>query len=72
MAAQIAVGDDAGEAAVGVDDADAAEAVITSYSIHYTKLYEGYPPYNIEQVAEDGLRITLAVAGFSEADLSVV
>lgn len=32
---------------------------------------EGYPPYNIEQVAEDGLRITLAVAGFSEADLSV-
>lgn len=32
---------------------------------------EGYPPYNIEQVAEDGLRITLAVAGFSESDLSV-
>ena len=32
---------------------------------------DGYPPYNIEQVAEDGLRITLAVAGFSETDLSV-
>ena len=32
---------------------------------------EGYPPYNIEQTSEDGLRITLAVAGFSEADLSV-
>ncbi len=30
-----------------------------------------YPPYNIEQVAEDGYRITLAVAGFSEADLDV-
>ncbi|MTD99040.1 Hsp20 family protein [Paracoccus sp. YIM 132242] len=32
---------------------------------------EGYPPYNIEHVAPDGFRITLAVAGFSEADLSV-
>lgn len=26
---------------------------------------EGYPPYNIEQIGENGLRITLAVAGFS-------
>ncbi len=26
---------------------------------------EGYPPYNIEQIGEDGLRITLAVAGFT-------
>jgi HSP20 family molecular chaperone IbpA len=32
---------------------------------------EGYPPYNIEQVGEDRLRITLAVAGFSGDDLSV-
>lgn len=32
---------------------------------------EGYPPYNIEQTSENGLRITLAVAGFSESDLSV-
>jgi HSP20 family molecular chaperone IbpA len=32
---------------------------------------DGYPPYNIEQVSEDALRITLAVAGFSEDDLSV-
>ena len=32
---------------------------------------EGYPPYNIEQVGEDSLRITIAVAGFSENDLSV-
>ncbi len=32
---------------------------------------EGYPPYNIEQVGEDRLRITLAVAGFSEEDLSI-
>ncbi|MCF8479425.1 MAG: Hsp20 family protein [Rhodospirillum sp.] len=32
---------------------------------------EGYPPYNIEQTSEIGLRITLAVAGFAESDLSV-
>ncbi|MBL6958469.1 MAG: Hsp20 family protein [Rhodospirillales bacterium] len=32
---------------------------------------EGYPPYNIEQIGENGLRITLAVAGFSMDDLSV-
>lgn len=32
---------------------------------------EGYPPYNIEQTGETGLRITLAVAGFSMDDLSV-
>lgn len=32
---------------------------------------EGYPPYNIEQTGDDGLRITLAVAGFSMDDLDV-
>ena len=32
---------------------------------------EGYPPYNIEQTGEHRLRITLAVAGFSEDDLNV-
>ncbi|WP_300303020.1 Hsp20 family protein [Ferrovibrio sp.] len=32
---------------------------------------EGYPPYNIEQIGEDGLRITLAVAGFSATDLTI-
>jgi len=32
---------------------------------------EGYPPYNIEQIGGNGLRITLAVAGFSDADLAV-
>ena len=32
---------------------------------------EGYPPYNIEQTGDSGLRITLAVAGFSMSDLSV-
>jgi HSP20 family molecular chaperone IbpA len=32
---------------------------------------EGYPPYNIEQIGEDGLRITLAVAGFTREDLMI-
>lgn len=33
---------------------------------------EGYPPYNVEQIGEHGLRITLAVAGFSIDDLDIV
>jgi HSP20 family molecular chaperone IbpA len=32
---------------------------------------DGYPPYNIEQIAENELRITLAVAGFTMADLAI-
>lgn len=32
---------------------------------------EGYPPFNIEQTSENSFRITLAVAGFSESDLSI-
>jgi HSP20 family molecular chaperone IbpA len=32
---------------------------------------DGYPPYNVEQIGEDALRITLAVAGFTMDDLSV-
>ena len=32
---------------------------------------DGYPPYNIEQLAENELRITLAVAGFTMADLGI-
>ena len=30
-----------------------------------------YPPYNIERTAENGYRVTVAVAGFGEADLSI-
>ena len=30
----------------------------------------GYPPYNIERTGDNEYRITLAVAGFSEAELS--
>ena len=32
---------------------------------------DGYPPYNVEQLGENALRITLAVAGFTMDDLSV-
>lgn len=32
---------------------------------------EGYPPFNIEQTSENSFRITLAVAGFAEDDLSI-
>ncbi len=32
---------------------------------------DGYPPYNIEQTAQNAYRITLAVAGFAEDDLSI-
>jgi HSP20 family molecular chaperone IbpA len=32
---------------------------------------DGYPPYNIEQLDENSIRITLAVAGFARRDLDV-
>ena len=32
---------------------------------------EGYPPYNIERIGENGLRIVLAVAGFTTDDLVI-
>src|SRR5689334_21458897 len=31
----------------------------------------GYPPYNIERTGENDYRITVAVAGFGENDLSI-
>ncbi len=30
-----------------------------------------YPPYNIERTAEDSYRITMAVAGFSDEEISI-
>lgn len=30
-----------------------------------------YPPYNIEKLGDDSYRITMAVAGFSEADIEI-
>jgi HSP20 family molecular chaperone IbpA len=32
---------------------------------------DGYPPYNVEQISDNRLRITLAVAGFGAEDLQV-
>ena len=32
---------------------------------------EGYPPYNIEQISESLLRITIAVAGFEKKELDI-
>lgn len=32
---------------------------------------DGYPPFNIEQRGENAYRITLAVAGFRDEDLSI-
>lgn len=32
---------------------------------------DGYPPYNVEQIGENALRLTLAVAGFKPDELSV-
>ena len=35
------------------------------------KSENGYPPYNIESTGENAFRITLAVAGFRDEDLSI-
>ena len=32
----------------------------------------GFPPYNIEKIADDQYRITLAVAGFNQDDIEIV
>ncbi len=32
----------------------------------------GYPPYNIERTADNEYRVTIAVAGFNEPELSIV
>jgi molecular chaperone IbpA len=54
-------------ATVGFDQiADMFDRVLTS-DIQTSS----YPPYNIEKIDEDAYRISLAVAGFSEADLNV-
>ena len=37
----------------------------------YAEQSSGYPPYNIERSDETHYRITLAVAGFGEKDLSI-
>lgn len=40
-------------------------------SVQWADAGNGYPPYNIEKTGEDRYRITLAVAGFGEDELSI-
>ncbi|MFP7569519.1 Hsp20 family protein [Marivita sp. S2033] len=54
-------------ATVGFDQiADMLDRVTTNEGSHTT-----YPPYNIEKTADDAYRISIAVAGFSDEDLTV-
>ncbi len=54
-------------ATVGFDQiADIMDRVLANDGAQPT-----YPPYNIEKTADDSYRISIAVAGFSDEDLSV-
>ena len=54
-------------ATVGFDQiADMMDRIITD-----TASAPSYPPYNIEKTADDAWRISIAVAGFTEDELSV-
>ena len=54
-------------ATVGFDQvADMMDRILTD-----TQSTPSYPPYNIEKTADAAWRISIAVAGFAEADLSV-
>ncbi|MCR9158903.1 MAG: Hsp20 family protein [Rhodobacteraceae bacterium] len=54
-------------ATVGFDQiADLMDRVLTTEVSQPT-----YPPYNIEKTADDAYRISIAVAGFSDNDLTV-
>jgi len=54
-------------ATVGYDQiADMMDRVLSKDVAHPT-----YPPYNIEKTADDAYRISIAVAGFADSDLSV-
>ncbi len=54
-------------ATVGFDQiADLMDRVLTNEGTQ-----PSYPPYNIEKLDDDAYRISIAVAGFAESDLSV-
>lgn len=40
-------------------------------SANRTEKNGGYPPYNIESVADDKYRITMAIAGFQDSELEI-
>lgn len=45
--------------------------LLESSSTQWADNGNGYPPYNIERTGEDTYRITLAVSGFGEDELSI-
>ena len=47
---------------------DQLEDALTRISKHGS---DGYPPYNVEELGTDRLRITLAVAGFTRDELTI-
>ena len=51
---------------------DRMQRLLDSAVDHNHSTSNTYPPYNIEAVGEDAYRISMAVAGFSEADLDIV
>jgi molecular chaperone IbpA len=54
-------------ATVGFDQiADLMDRVLTNDTPR-----DSYPPYNIEKISEDGWRISIAVAGFTDEELAV-
>lgn len=54
-------------ATIGFDQiADLMDRILTNEGTQ-----PSYPPYNIEKLEDDAYRISIAVAGFSDADLSV-
>ena len=54
-------------ATVGFDQiADLMDRVLSD-----AQTVPSYPPYNIEKTGDDAWRISVAVAGFSDADLNV-
>jgi|TARA_B100000315_G_scaffold258745_1_gene311953 molecular chaperone IbpA len=51
---------------------DRMQRLLDSALDHSQTSANSYPPYNIEAVGEDAYRISMAVAGFSEADLEII
>jgi molecular chaperone IbpA len=49
---------------------DRIASLLDSLAAHETSGH-AYPPYNIEKMGENAYRITLAAAGFAEAELSI-
>jgi len=51
---------------------DADQAVLIAFDQGFEGAAPGYPPYNIERTGDNAYRISVAVAGFNDPELSVV